>query len=242
MIGGNHHPRRDAGRREVVDRPQAGGGGAGAGFHAAGEGFVQRCHADRDVHDVELGHFGEQVEIAGDEAVFGDDADRLAGFEGHLEATAGEAKAAFGRLVAIGDAGEANHFGLPVVASQPLAKKLGGPLFDEDLRLEVEAGAQAEVLVAGPGVAVAAAVLAAAVGVQAEAEGDVGAVVFGDDALGTVEDELRANAVLLRQARRCECRGGRIVFVIRLVLEREEPIRRIDRPPAPLSSAFSDHP
>ena len=122
-----------------------------------------------------------------------------------------------------------------------MAKKLGGPLFDEDLRLEVEAGAQAEVLVAGPGVAVAAAVLAAAVGVQAEAEGDVGAVVFGDDALGTVEDELRANAVLFVRLVG-ECRGGRIVFVVRLVLEREEPIRRIDRRPAPLSSAFSDHP
>ena len=111
--------------------------------------------------------------------------------------------------------------------------------FDEDLRLEVEPRAQAEVLVAGSGVAVAAAMLAAAVGVQAEAEGDVRAVVFGDDALGPVGDELRARRRAVRQARavaafvrRSPADGGRIVLVVRLVLEGEEPIRGIDGRPA----------
>ena len=176
----------------------------------------------------------EQVEIAGDEAVLGDDADRLAGFEGHFEAAAGQAEAAFGRLVAVGDAGEADHLRLPGVAGQPLAKQLGGPLFDEDLRLEVEARAQAEVFVAGTGVAVRAAMLAAAVGVQAEAEGDVGAVVLGDDALGAVGDEFRVRPDGGSSGFVVECVSGpcgrqRIVLVIRLVLESEEAVRGIDR-------------
>jgi hypothetical protein len=75
--------------------------------------------------------------------------------------------------------------------------------------------------------------LAAAVGVQAIAEGDVGAVVLGDDALGTIGDERRLRPVrlveLIVERAWGACGWERIMLVIGLVLKGEEAVRRIDR-------------
>lgn len=121
----------------------------------------------------------------------------------------GQAEVPLGRLVAVGDAGEADHLRLPLVAVEPLAEEVGRAVLDEDFRLEIEAGAQAEVFVAGAGVAVAAAVLATAIRVQAVAERDIGAVVLRDDAFGAVGDELGARAaVRVRRVGGCGVCGG----------------------------------
>ena len=94
-----------------------------------------------------VGQLGEQIEIADHQRVFGDDADRLAAFGRNLNAAAGDAKLALGRLVAIGDAGKGDHFGLPVGPGEPMAKQLGRAEFHEHLGFEIEARPKAKKLV-----------------------------------------------------------------------------------------------
>ena len=153
---------------------------------------------DADADGAVRGQLLQQIDVARDQGVLGDDADRLAALGGDFQAAAGELELALGRLVAIGDAGEGDRLRPPVRPGEPLAQQLGGAMLHQDLGFEVEAGAEAQVLVARPGVAVAAAVGAAAVGIDAVAEADVGAVVFGDDRLRLVGQVLGRRAVELR--------------------------------------------
>ena len=117
---------------------------------------------------------------------------------------------------------------------EPLPKQVGRLVLDENLRLEVETRAESQVFVAGSGIAIRAAVLATAIRVQAKAEGDIRALVFGDDALRPVGEEQGLDAPIVVRLLR-ERRRRRIVFVVRLALESQEPIRRIDRRPASFS-------
>jgi len=132
----------------------------------------------------------EEVDVAGDEVVFGDDGAGVAKVEEDLEAAAGELEFAFDGLVGIGDAADGDGLGLPGFFGEFFAEEVGGGLFDEDFGFEVEACGEAEIFVGGAGVAVDAAVGAAAIGVEAVREADVGAVVGGDDGFGGVEEIL----------------------------------------------------
>src|SRR3989304_3328740 len=85
-------------------------------------------------------------------------------------------------------------------------------MLDEDFGLEVQAGAEAEGFVRGAGLAVDATVLATAVGIDTIAEADVGAVVFGEDRLGPVGDELRLEGGLAGAERGVGVKLLRVVF------------------------------
>src|SRR5690348_730887 len=104
------------------------------------------------------GELLQQVDVAADECVLRDDADRLAAFGSDGHAAARDFELALGRLVAIGDAGEGDRLRLPLRAAEELAKLFGGAVLDEDFGFEVEAGRETKVFVVRPGVAVAAAV------------------------------------------------------------------------------------
>ncbi len=127
------------------------------------------------------GELGEDVGVARDQRVLGDDADRVAELGQHLEAAPRQLQRPLDRLVAVGDAAEGHHLRLPRRRRQRRPEQLRRVLLDEDPRLEVEAGREAEELVRRPRIAVDAAVLAAAVRVEAGREGDVRAVVGRDD-------------------------------------------------------------
>ena len=139
--------------------------------------------------EVECRQLDEEVEVAGDEVVLGDDGDRVAELEEGLQAAARDPELALDRLVAVGVARQGHGLGLPGLAAELRGQQLGQVLLDQNLRLEVEAGGKPEVLVARPGVAVDAAVLAAAVGVDAEAEAEVGTVVGRKGGAAAVDEE-----------------------------------------------------
>src|SRR5262249_45952735 len=121
------------------------------------------------------------IEVARDQGALGNDPDRVAKLGQHFQAAARELKLALGRLIAIGDAADAQGLWLPLGRSEFLAEQLRGVFLDEDLRLEIEARGKAEVFVRGPGVTVDTAVLAAAIRIDARGEADIRGVVIGDE-------------------------------------------------------------
>src|SRR5207253_1065912 len=112
--------------------------------------------------------------------VLGDDGDRVAKLGEHFKTAPRQLYAALDRLIAIGDAADAQNARLPARRGKLAAEQLRSVFLDEDLRLEVQAGGEAEVFMIGPRVAIDATVLAAAVRIDAGVEADVGAVVGGD--------------------------------------------------------------
>jgi hypothetical protein len=95
-----------------------------------------------------------------------------------------------GRLIAVGDPRQGYRLRHPVLPSQEFPEQLGGVLLDQDLGLEVKTGVVPEELVGRPGIAIAATVGASTIWVDAIPEPHVGAVILGDNALGTVRDIL----------------------------------------------------
>ncbi len=95
----------------------------------------------------------EDVEVAADEVVLGDDARGVGEFSEDGEAAAGKLELAFDGLIAVGDAGEGDGVGLVAGVHEGGAEELGGVVLDEDFGFEVEAGGEAEVFVGGAGVA-----------------------------------------------------------------------------------------
>lgn len=190
--GSDHDAGGDAGGGKFADGAEAGGGAGGARFEFAGEVGVEGRDGDVDEDAVEAGEFGEDVEVAGDEGVFGDDENRVAEFGADLEALAGETKVALGGLVAVGGATHGDGLRLPFFRGEFATEEFGGAEFDQDLGFKIESAAPPEVFVVGAGEAVGAAVFAAAVAVETVGEADVGAVVFGQEGLGGVVEELRA--------------------------------------------------
>src|SRR5206468_1166279 len=80
---------------------------------------------------------------------------------------------------------------------QLFTQQLRRVFFDQDLRLELQAGGEAQVFVGRAREAVDAAVLATAVGIDARVETDVGTVVVRDDAARRVAQEDRVRRRLL---------------------------------------------
>ena len=135
----------------------------------------------------------EQVEVAEDELVLGDDADGLAAFGHHFEAAAGDPEFALDGLIAIGDAGHRDRFATPAFLGEFAPEQRGGIVLGEDDGLEVEAARHAEVFVSGAGVAVDAAVLAAPVGVDCPLHREVGGIDGVDEGLGAVGEDACAD-------------------------------------------------
>lgn len=184
--GRGHHGDGDAGVGEGADGGEAIARGTGAGLHDGGEARVEGGEADGGCGGVVAREVGEEVGVALDEAVLGDEGDGLAEVAADLEATACDAEVALDGLVGIGDAAEDDGLAAPGGASEFATEEIGGVVLGEEAGFEVEAGGEAEVLVAWSCVAVDAPVLAAAVGVEGPVEGEVGGIDAVEDGAGVV--------------------------------------------------------
>jgi hypothetical protein len=123
--GGDHDAGGNAGVGELADRAEAGGGSRGAGLEFAGEFGVERGDGKVDGGGLVAGELGEEIAVAGDEGVFGDDGDGLAKFGADFEAAAGDAEVAFGGLVAVGGAAQGDVFRLPARRGELVAEEGG---------------------------------------------------------------------------------------------------------------------
>jgi len=136
------------------------------------------------------GQVPKQVDISQYQGVLGDESHRLPELRSHLQTPAGQLELALSRLIAVGDPGQGYRLRHPVLPSQEFPEQLGGVFFDQDLGLEVKTGVVPEELVGLPGIAIATTVGASTIWVDAIPESHVGAVILGDNALGTVRDIL----------------------------------------------------
>ena len=123
----------------------------------------------------------ENVDVAGHQRRFGDDADRVACTLQHFENAAHDLPLALDRLVGIGIGADRDHARLVILRRQFLFQELRRIGLGEQFRFEVEPRRQAEERVGRPRKAVDAAMLAAPVGVDRTVEADIRRVVAGDD-------------------------------------------------------------
>src|SRR5260370_23110110 len=101
--------------------------------------------------------------------------------EADLEAPPRQLVDRFQRLIAVGDAGEADRVALPGAPRELPAQELRRVHLYHDLALEVRARAPVQILVGRPSVAIRTRMKTSSVGIDGEAEADVRAVVFRDD-------------------------------------------------------------
>ena len=139
----------------------------------------------------------EQIEVADQHRVLGDQADRLPCLGSDLQASSRQFQRAFDGLVTVGDAREGDRGRLPSGSVQPVTEQVGSLVLDDAAGLEVESRIESEKLVAGTGVAIGTAVFATPIGIEAVGEGNVGAVVAADDRAGRVGEEFGAGTCLL---------------------------------------------
>jgi hypothetical protein len=126
-------------------------------------------------------HRRDEIDVALDERVLGDDGERVLACGEHREDRARDAERALGRLVRIGVRAERDRARTIGGRSELQAQQRRRVRLGEDARFEVEPGRQTEVCVRRAGVAVHAAVLAPAVRIDRLIERDVGGVVARDD-------------------------------------------------------------
>ena len=220
MIGATSTPTgtpASASSRTAANRRE---GGEARGSSCLARTWIER--RDRQVNRCRLvpGEIGQEVFVAGDKMVLGDDHDRVAVLGEHLQARSGQAQFSLGGLVAVGHAAQGHHARLPAAVFQFAAQQFGCVLLDHDLGLEILPGAVAQELVRGPGVTVDAAVLATTVRVERGVEADVRAVVMREDGLCRVGEQLRQRAREF-PARLFQCRVQRVA--VGLVAQLGEP-------------------
>jgi hypothetical protein len=209
----------EAGLAEVADGGEAKVRAGCVGFKEPGERGVGRGDGEVQDEGVALGDALEEVDVAGDEAGFGDDAEAMAGAPGEdFEQAAGNAGAALDGLVGVGGGAEGDLLG-GVDMPELLFEEPRGVLFEEDEAFEGFGGTEidrlgrgerdagggwgvfgGEELVSVAGVAVAAGELAAAIGVDGvgepgQAAGD-GLVENAADFEGAEFDEVAIVGVL----------------------------------------------
>ena len=108
---------------------------------------------------------------------------------------------ALGRLVGVGVGAHGNWFDLVALCADLGSQSLHGVHLHIDVALELDAGRMPEKSMARPRIAVGTAMLAAAIRINRPLEADIGAVIGGDDGLGTLgmfhclEDRERFNIV-----------------------------------------------
>ncbi len=163
----------------------------GARFELAGQRAVQRGQRNRHLGEVQAGQFRPQVDVADDQRRLGDDADRVARFEQHLEHRAGQLGLTLEGLVGIGRGAERDGRAGVARLAQFFAQQAGGIGFGEYLRFEIQPRRQAQISVGRPGVAVDAAVLAAPVRIQRLIKAEIRRIVAADDTFCTVDQQAR---------------------------------------------------
>ena len=185
---------RHARSTQFLDRREPPAGRRSARLQRFRQRAVERGERDADVRRAVLRQLAEVVEVARDEMVFRDDADRLAKLREHREAAPRELEPPLDGLVAVADRAHRDGHRLPVFFGKLAPEQLGRVFLHHDLRLEIEPRGEAEIFVVRPREAVGAAVLAAAVRIQPGAKRDVRRVVEGNDRLRVVAEKLRARA------------------------------------------------
>ena len=84
----NHHADGNAGAGQRANSRQPRGGRRGARLHDFAQIRVEGGHGNEHCDGVVPRQFGKQIEVARDELVLGDDADRVAEFGEHFQAAA----------------------------------------------------------------------------------------------------------------------------------------------------------
>src|SRR5205085_2574275 len=117
---------------EFFDGGEAAARRGGAGFEGFGEVAIEGGDGDGGGDGMVFRELAEDVDVAGDEVVLGDEGDGIAKFGQDLAAAAGELELALDGLVAIGDAAHGDALRLPFPRGKLGAEELGGALLDED--------------------------------------------------------------------------------------------------------------
>ena len=178
-----HDADGDVRLRQRLDRREAAFGRAGARLHLARQIRIERGHREHHHRRAMRRELREQIDIARDQMILGDDADGIAELRQDFQALAGDLQLTLDRLIAIGDAADGDRARLPLGRIELFAQQLRRIFLDEDFGFKIQAGGEAEVFMRRPRVAVDAPVLAAAIRVDRLVEMDVGRVVARDDAL-----------------------------------------------------------
>ncbi len=145
-------------------------------------------------HQLLRGQRGQQVDIAFDQRILGDQRERVPGFGHHLDQLAGDPQPAFDRLVGIGIDPQRDRLRYVARFGQLAAQHLGGIDLGEELGLEVQPRRQVQIGVRGPREAIRAAMFTAAVGIDRLAETHVRRAVAADDAARALLAYLSAQA------------------------------------------------
>ncbi len=87
---------------QTPDRLQPTLGSGCARLESARQIPIQRGEGDRHVHQIALGHRGQDIQVALDQRRLGDDGNGMIGLTQHLQALAGDAELFLRRLIGIG--------------------------------------------------------------------------------------------------------------------------------------------
>ncbi|CFM86922.1 Uncharacterised protein [Bordetella pertussis] len=180
----HQHTHRHAGLRQGAHRLQPAVRRRGARFQRAGHGGIQRGDADEYRDQLLARQVLQQVEVALDQGVLGNDGKRVAGLQQQFEHAARQAPGTLDGLVGVG--GRTDVDGRCAVArTGQLGAQRGDRVgLGHQPGFEVEPRRIAQVGMRGPRVAVHAAVLAAPIGVGRHVERDVGGVVAREHLAG----------------------------------------------------------
>lgn len=149
----DRHPRRT----QASYRLQPPVRGAGARLQPAREVGIQRGHGHIDPHEPQPGQFGQQVEVAQDQGVLGDEGDRMAGLPHHFQQAAREPVLALDGLVGVGIGTDIDAADLVARGGKFTVQQLDRVMLGEQPGLEVQPGREVQVGMAGAGIAVDAA-------------------------------------------------------------------------------------
>lgn len=195
--GSGHDADGDARAAELLYGVQAIARRSGARLHHAAEIGIQSGERDEDHGAIVVCEFLKHVDVTRDERVLGDNAHGIAAFGEDFEAAAGDLQLALDGLVAIRHAADGEALRLPTGPGEFFTQQVWRIQLHHDLALKIEAGGEAEVFVRRTRVAIDAAMLATAIGIHTGAEADVRAVIIGDDRLGVIDEELRAEQMVV---------------------------------------------
>ena len=159
------------------------------GVQLARQAVVQGGDRHIYLHQATARHLAQDVQVARDQRVLGDDSYRQLALPQHLQHRTRDAQLALGGLVRIGIGAQHYQAGLVTRLGQLGAQQFCRVGFGKNLRLKVQARAQAQVGMRGPRIAIDAAMLAALVGVDALLKANVGRLVAADDGAGVSQGD-----------------------------------------------------
>jgi len=156
--------------------------GGATRLEAARELVVEVVDRQEHVDEILPCHRHEEIEVALDHRVLGDDADRVVVLRQHLQDAACHLPLALDRLVRIGVRAERNHLAAVGRSRELLPQFLRCVYLGEETRLEVDARRQVAVGVRRTGIAVDTSMKASRVRIDRLRERNIRRVVAGNDA------------------------------------------------------------